>query len=271
MRNNIFKLIVTASIMLTSCGDEQQFFPDITNEYRTNAQIKFIHAASDTVGVNLFLDGTKITGNLPSTITTFGSVNLGKVNIGTVTFQNAYPVTDYTSAPGTSGTFTVVFPESYNATTTFPTKTLSTVASPTLNASSYYTAAFVGVSPSYETVIYQDDLSQAPLNGSAYIRFANFIPNYTDNLSLVATPPGGTPITLFPNVAYKGMTEFIALPVTGAYTNVQIVDATTSAVVATLAAGSSSFVNNKVYTVFARGRVGGAGTAVPGVSRMTNR
>lgn len=258
---------------MQACGDEHQFSPSISNEFQTNAKIKFIHAASDTVGVNLFLDGVKITGNLPSTIATAGAVNFGKVNIGTVAFQNAFPVTNYTSAPGSSGTFTVVFPESYNATTTFLTKTLSTVAAPALNESSYYTVAFIGISPSYETVTFTDDLSQAPLDGKAYIRFGNFLYNYPDPLNLVGTPPGGTPVTLVSNISYKGMSGFVALPVVGLYTNVQLVNATTGVIVPTtiLAAGSSTFVNNKVYTIFARGRLAGPGAAAPGLSRLTNR
>ena len=272
MNSKIVRLtFVIAIVLMQSCGEEHQFLPHISSEFQANAKIKFIHAASDTVGVNLFLQGTKITGNLPSTITTAGAVNLGKVNIGTVGFQSTYPVTNYAAAPSSSGTLSVVFPESYNATTTFLTKTLSTVESPALNPASYYTVAFVGVTSAYQTVVYEDDLTQAPIDGKAYIRFANFIHNYTDNLSLVATPPGGTPITLFPNIAFKGMTGFVALPVTGLYTNVNIVNTTTQVVVATLVSTSSTFVDNKVYTIFARGRNGGTGTAVMGVSRITNR
>jgi hypothetical protein len=271
MSNKIVRLTFVLALLMQACGDEHQFSPSISNEFDSNAKIKFIHAASDTVGVNLFLDGVKITGNLPSTITTAGSVNFGKVNIGTVAFQSAFPVTNYTSSPGTAGNFSVVFPESYNTTTTFLTKTLSTVASPGLSESSYYTAVFLGISPAYETVIYSDDLSQAPLDGKSYIRFGNFLYNYADPLNLVGTPPGGTPVVLVPNIAYKGMSSFVALPVTGLYTNVQIVNANTAAVVATLVAGSSTFVDNKVYTIFARGRGGAVGTPAPGVTRVTNR
>jgi hypothetical protein len=263
--------VAAALLLMQACGDEHQFSPIISSEFQSNAKIKFIHAASDTVGVNLFLDGVKITGNLPSTITTAGSVNFGKVNIGTVAFQSAFPVTNYTNSPGSSGTFSVVFPETYNTTTTFLTKTMSTAASPALDEASYYTVAFIGNSPAYETVTYADDLSQAPLDGKAYIRFANFLLNYPNNLSLVGTPPGGTPTTLIPNIAYKEMSGFIALPVVGLYTNVQIVNTSTLAVVATLVAGSSTFVDNKVYTIFARGKNAGAGGQAPGVTRITNR
>jgi hypothetical protein len=278
MRIKITTLCFAAVMALQSCGDEHQYLPQVAAVEEGNPKIKFIHAASDTVGVNLYLDGSKITGSLPSTISTVGAANFGKVNIGTVTFQNAFPVTDYFAAPNSSGNFSVVFPESYNATSTFPTKTLSTASGQTLNPASFYTVAFVGVSPAYETITYEDDLSKAPIDGQAYIRFANFIGNAPANLTLRATPPAvpnvdPTPaaINLFTNVAYKGMTGFIALPRTGAYTNVQIVDSTSGVVIATLAAVNSTFINNKVYTVFARGRIGVVGTAAPGVTRVVNR
>lgn len=279
MNNKIVKLSLIITLLLLSCGDEHQFFPELSTASSTNPKIKFVHAASDTVGVNLLLDGVKITGALPNTVTTFGSVNLGKVNIGTIVFQNAYPVTDYSTVENSSGAFSVVVPEAYNATTTFSAKTISTLSAPPLESTSYYTVALLGITPSYTTVIYKDDLSTVPIDGNTYIRFANFIHNSTGNLTLKATPPATaadpnpTAITLFPNVAYKDMTGFIALPRTGAYTNVQIFNATTNTttVIATAIAANSSFVNNKVYTIFARGRIGGTATGAPGISRMVNR
>jgi hypothetical protein len=277
MNSRIFKLTIMIALSMQACGDEHQFLPQIEKASDPDPKIKFIHAASDTVGVNLFLANSKITGNLPSTITTFGSVNLGKVNPGTVTFQNAFPVTNYTSVKNPSGILSVVFPESYNATTTFPKKTLSSVDVSALAPLAYYTVAFVGVSPAYETVVYEDDLSDTPIDGKTYIRFANFIHNSPTNLTLRATPPATTDeptpaaITLFLNVAYKGMTEFVALPRSGAYTNIQILNANTNGVIATLASANSALANNKVYTIFARGRIGATGTAAPGVTRIINR
>lgn len=278
MKNHIIKICFAAALALQACGDEHVFLPGIENAPGETAKLKFVHAASDTVGVNLFLDDLKITGSGPSTITTFGSVNIGKVNLGTITFQNAFPVTNYTSVDRSSGTFNVIFPLSYNATTTFNQKTMSSLQAAALDPDTYYTVAFVGVYPTYETVLYEDDLSQAPIDGKAYVRFANFIHNSTDKLTIRATPPATAedpnpiPVTLFSAVEYKGMTPFIALPRTGTYTNVQILNASTNAVITTLAAANSNFQNNKVYTVFARGRIGGAvGNAVPGLTRIINR
>lgn len=265
------------AFLMQSCGDEHTFLPQVEKASDALPKIKFIHAASDTVGVNLFLDEKKITGNVPATITTVGSVNIGKVNIGTISFQSTFPVTYYTSVDKSSGTFSVVFPESYNATTTFLTKTLSTGSVPALEPASHYTVAFVGITKAYETVVYEDDLASAPIDGQSYVRFANFIDNSAGNLTLVATPPATTDdpnpvqIILFPNVSYKGMSGFVALPRPGAYTNVRILNPSNNAVIATLPGTNSTFANNKVYTIFARGRIGGANAAAPGLTRIINR
>lgn len=278
MRIKIIVLSFITVLITQSCGDEHQFLPEVEPAKSENPKIKFIHAASDTVGVNLFLDGLKITGNVPSTITTIGSEFLGQVNVGTVTFQNAFPVTNYTTVENTSGTFNVVFPESYSATKKFNAKTLSSASAPSLDASSYYTVAFMGISGAYETVVYSDDLSGTPIDGNIYVRFGNFLSGtIPQNLTLVATPPVTTDdptparIILFENIPYKAMTGFVTLPRTGTYTNVQLLNPSNNAVIATLATTSTAFATNKVYTVFARGRIGGTGSLAPGVSRAINR
>ena len=279
MKSIIFRSSFAWALLLASCGDEHQYFPDLSPISDVNPKVKFIHAASDTVGVNLFLGDKKITGNAPSTITTFGAVNVGKVNIGTVTFQNAYPVTNYTTLESSLGVFSAVVPGAFNNTTTFVTKKLSSSTAPAMDASSFYTVALVGTTPAYGIVVFKDDLNTAPLDGNTYLRFANFIHNSVGNLTLRATPPATTAdpapvaITLFQNVAYKDMSGFVVLPRPGTYTNVQIFNSTTNTTtsISTLVAGSSSFTNNKVYTIFARGRIGGTGVGAPGVSRIVNR
>jgi hypothetical protein len=277
MKNNIssFLIALIAGLLLLSCDDEKVYFQNFVSG--EGVKVKFIHAASDTAGVNLFLDGIKITANSPSAITVPGSPNLGKVNIGTVTFSNAFPVTNYATTANTSGAFSVVFPESYNATTAFATKTLSTVNASSLNASAYYTIAFVGVSPTYETIVYEDDLSQAPIDGRVYIRFANFLNNSINNLTLVATPPptdedpNPAQVILFQNISYKEMTDFMPLTRTGTYSNIRILNASNDTIIATLLSANRSLIFNKVYTIFAHGQVGGTGAAAPGISRMINR
>lgn len=273
MRNNIGKIILAASAIMVSCGDEQQYFPAQGKADVASVRIKFVHAAPDATGLNLFLGDQKITGNAPSTVTATGAVNMG-----TVKYDASFPVTDYVSVSNPAGSLSAIVPEVYLVSDTTASLTLSTLDA-SLSASSWYTVALVGITGAYETVVYNDDLSVAPIDGNAYIRFAGFIDNLADELTLRATPPATTedpapvPVVLFQDVSYKEMTGFIALPRTGKYTNVQIVNETTAAVIYTLPSTSSfvTFLGNKAYTFYARGRIGGAGVAVPALSRMTNR
>lgn len=274
MRNKIFKLIMSASIILVSCGDEHQFYPKVGVADEGSVRLRFIHAASDTVGMSLYLNDLKVSGGAQSALSN-GTINVGRINFG-----GDFPVTGYTSLENGSGNLSVVFPETYalvsSAPVTYNKKTMSTVNA-SLTAGSWSTVAFLGVSLAYETVVYPDDLTAAPIDGKAYIRFAGFIHNLADELTLRATPPPTAedptpaPIILFQDVSYKEMTGFIALPRTGTYTSVQIVNETTALVVATASAGLSSFSGNKAYTLFAQGRIGGAGGAVPAIGRMANR
>lgn len=270
---HITKLMILVAMLLFSCGEDHNFTPALKPiDNSAVAYVKFVHAASDTTGVNYFIGDTKITGNAPTTV-----AGTTLVNIGTVTYSNAYPVSDYTTISPGSGTTKIIVPEVFSATATYPTKTLSTS---TINATGgvSYTVAFVGFTKNYETVVLTDDLNTTPIDGKAYIRFANFIQN-APVLSLRATPPnnpdGSTnaPVILASNIGYKSASGFVALPFTGTYTNVQIINtATTPAtVVATVAANLSSFADNKVYTVFARGQIGLTGNRAPAGSRMIHR
>ncbi len=275
----IFAYITTLTSLsaMFSCGQEHEYFKGLTAPADSSAvQVKFIHAASDTVGVNLFVDNVKITGNPASVITTVGAANAGQIHVGSIAYQSVFPVTNYSSI-ASSGVFSVVVPDAYTNTTTYPNKTLATLSAPSLTSGAY-TVAFVGVSKSYELVTLPDNLSAAPIDGNAYIRFANFIAGTTLTLKAIppadpAPAPAPTEITLLSNVAYKSSSDFIVLPKVGTYTNIKIYDATTNALIATLANTSSftTFLNNKAYTVFARGQMGKTGAIAPGISRATNR
>lgn len=270
--------MLTSMATILSCGQEHEYFKGLTTPSNSSGvQIKFIHAASDTVGVNLFVDDVKITGNSATVITTVGAPNEGQINIGSVAYQNGFPVTDYMSMDN-SGTFSVVVPDVYTNTTTTSGKKLSTLSAPSLNGAN--TVAFVGVTGSYALVALPDNLANAPIDGNTYIRFANFIHNSANPITLRAIPPADpapapapTEITLVPSIAYKAVSDFIALPKVGTYTNIKIYDAVTNTLIATLPNTSAftSFINNKAYTIFARGQIGKTGTPAPGISRVTNR
>jgi hypothetical protein len=277
MKNYLFILVIIASIIVISCGDEHQFFTRYDKTEAEGIRVRFVHAASDTVALNMFVNEVKISGGAPSTIAATGAVNVGRI-----AYAGDFPATGYMllgDGPGTSD-IDLIIPEVYTSTDTFPTKVLSSITTD-LGASNSYTVALVGVTTAYETVVFEDNLESAPLDGKAYIRFANFIDNMgTDELKLVGTPPATVadptpaPIDLITDISYKEMSGFIALPRTGVYTNIQLVNETTAAVVYTLTPANSAlytYTDNRVYTLFARGRIGGAGAAAPNLGRMLNR
>jgi hypothetical protein len=265
--NNYLKHPLVLALLLLGCGDEQVFLSSVKVAER--GQIKFMHVASDTVGVNFFFDDVKVSGGPTTTLST------GAINVGTIGYNGIFPGTNYSSIrPGSYG-LKIIVPEFYTLTDTFLTKTLVSV---NINVSQgAQTIALTGTSPNYEVVSFSDDLSVAPLDGNSYVRFANFIHNATNNLMLVGTPPSdagappSTPVVLLENVPYKSVTQFVLLPKTGLYTNVQIKDHVTGTVIATLASGSSTFAGNRVYTVYARGQLSGTGTKAPNASRAVNR
>ena len=260
---------LSAMILLVwSCGDEKEFFTDISPSSGT--KIKFIHAASDAAGVNFFVDGVKVSAAGTSIVPATQAVN-----IGSIAYQGTFPGTNYVTLPGTS-LVEMIVPTLYKADDTIASQTILSKEIITTSEANY-TIAFVGITGAFDAILIEDDLSVAPTNEKAFVKFANFIHNSTDKLTLKATPPvttdnpTPTPIILAQNVGYTEASSFIELPVTGLYTNVRIHNAVTDAVVATLVAGSSTFTGNNVYTIFARGQIGGTGTKVPGVTRVIDR
>jgi hypothetical protein len=272
----IFKNIaIICLVTLMACGDEHEFFPQIS-DVSSRASIKFIHAASDTVGMNLFIDDIKVTGNSSSIITS-GTVNVGQINIGSITYSNSFPITGYAAISQTNGLFSVIFPATYTTNNTALSKVMVTKQSGSLNQSSFYSIVFVGVTAAYEAVVLDDNLTSAPIDNKAYIRLGNFIHNSTNKVTLKGTPPptGDDPtpveITIFPSIEFKLASEFFALPRTGTYTGLKIVDAVTNATIATATSANSNFANNKVYTLIARGQIGKTGAQIPTLSRVINR
>ncbi|MFZ6012253.1 MAG: DUF4397 domain-containing protein [Bacteroidota bacterium] len=239
MKKLIYPIFLTGLIVAiaASCEDEQVFFKDIT--VAEGARVKFVHGASDAAGVDFFLNNSKISSGSTS---------------GTATaYALTYPGTNYAAVEAGSYEVRATVP----ATTSTSEINLVT-GSLAVENDRYYTIALVGVSPNYETATIADDEQPTPADGQAYIRLVNLIHNSANNLSLVGTPPvpaGGPPVTLASNVGFKKGSPFIAIT-PGLYTSVQLKDAGSGTVIATLSAANSTFAGNKVYTIFARGQLG---------------
>jgi len=260
MNKIVYKIMVfiIGSVIMSSCGDEQVFFTSIKPVEEGGARIKFIHAAHDTTGVNFFLGEQKVSSG-----TTVGTATAPSV----VAYPVAFPAVDYSTVSAGSYPLQVIVPDKLVGTTQYLKKTMVTS---TLNveANKYYTVAFAGTTGSYTTVILEDATGSIPFDGQTYIRFVNLITNSTNKVNVVATPLSGdlTPITLATNVAYKEAVEFSA-QIPRNYT-IRLLDAVTpTTVLATASAANGTLVGNKVYTLFARGKIG----STPVLDRVTNR
>jgi hypothetical protein len=247
-------VFILATCMLGACGDEHVYFTK-TRSSGEGAKVKFVHAASDALGVNFYVNGAKVSS--------------GAAAGSTIAYAASFPGTNYSIlTPGVTEV-KVLIPE----TLTTPQSVLVTSNIDT-DDDTYYTVALAGVTPNYETVLINDDLSSIPYDGKTYVRFVNLIHNTTNNLKVVATinvgtPPAPVTTVIAENIAYKQTSGFIALD-PGDYT-IQLKDGTTDAVIATANAATKLVAGNRTYTLFGRGQIGMAGAAAPALDRMTNR
>lgn len=254
---NVTALCLGLLFLLISCQEDHNILGSVPKA--KGARIKFVYAAPGGPGVNFFVNDIKVTS---------GGINLP------LSFFSSFPATDYSVIPG--GSVNVKVKGLVNNVETLLLET-------TLNLTdeNYYSFIVTGIAPNYTTMLVNDNVAQ-PNDGQARIRFVNLIPN-SANIDLITTvaPTGAAPGTLFSNIAFKGGDTNFSLLGLGTTTNgasattgvftVRIVDSVTKATLATLATASSTFVGNKVYTLVARGQIGGSGATAPVLDRIINR
>ncbi len=111
------------------------------------------------------------------------------------------------------------------------------------------------------TLLLNDDLT-APAMGKSHVRFVHLSPDAPAvDIALV----GGA--VVFPNVAFKGNTAFTPLDA-GTY-NLEVRVAGTSTVALTLP--PITVENGRIYTVFAKGFLGGSGTQALDAAIIVNK
>jgi hypothetical protein len=110
------------------------------------------------------------------------------------------------------------------------------------------------------SVLLQDDLT-TPATGKAHVRFVHLSPN-APAVDIAVT--GGA--VVFPNIAFKGSTAFA--PLTAGTYQLEVRLANTSNVVLLLP--NVVLGNGKIYTVFAKGFVGGTGVNALDASFIIN-
>jgi hypothetical protein len=141
------------------------------------------------------------------------------------------------------------------------TSTTALQANLTLDANKNYSVFAVNNVSSIEAIVLEDNLA-APASGKAHVRFLHLSPNAP---AVDITLTDGT--VVFGNKAFKEYTAFTPLDA-GTY-NLQVRLAGTSTVVLDLP--NITLSNGKIYTVFAKGLVGGSGAQALGAQIIVNK
>ncbi|OIN58382.1 DUF4397 domain-containing protein [Arsenicibacter rosenii] len=245
--------ILLASVLFISCEKNALQLPIET--ITTGARIKFIHAAPDTPPVDFYINGAKFTGFTPTGATsTFAGNPVGlPYNTTSPSFASNYAIV----TPGTVS-LSVTAP----ATTTAASATAVGSQSLTLEDNKYYSLFVAGPTTKPELLLVNDDFSAAIDPTKIYVRFINLTSGQNYDIGL------GTGTILAPNLAYKGVTGFIAVDANTVPTfTFRLPGSATNVGTVTLGATSSG----RVLTVFTRGVAGRTGTPAPGINLYVNR
>lgn len=144
------------------------------------------------------------------------------------------------------------------------TGTSTTVIQANLNiaANKNYSVFAVNQVSAIEPLVFEDDLT-TPASGKAHVRFIHLSPNAP---AVNITLTDGT--IVFGNVAFKGSVNFTPLNA-GTY-NLQVRDAATNQTVV-LELPNITLQAGKIYTVFAKGLLGGTGAQELGAQIIVNK
>lgn len=129
-----------------------------------------------------------------------------------------------------------------------------------LTANTSYSVFAVDSVSKISALVLTDDLS-APASGKAHVRFVHLSPNAPAVDVAVTSGP-----VLFPNTSFKGYSSFT--PVNAGTYNLEVRLAGTSTVVLPLP--GVTLTAGKIYTVFAKGFVGGTGAQALGAQIVAN-
>jgi hypothetical protein len=225
-----FLLLLAASLTLVSCTEETTPTPE-------TAKVMVVHASPNAPGVDLLVDNTKVN---TSALTFPNNTGYLAVNAGARNFK-----------VNVTGTTTTVID-----------------ATPTLVKDVNYSVFAIDSVSKISPIITVDDLT-APAAGKAHIRFIHLSPNAPAvDVSVVGQDAG---VGIFTNRSFnKTITagQYAFTPVDAATYNLEVRVAGTTTVA--LAVGNVTLVAGKIYTVFAKGFLGGTGAQALGAQIIAN-
>jgi len=196
----------------------------------TYGKLMAIHASPDAPGVDLLIDNAVQNS---SALTYPNSTSYLQVQTGT---RNVKINATGTSTSVINANLTIEENKNYSV---FAIDSLSTI----------------------EALVLTDDLT-APASGKAHVRFVHLSPNAP---AVDVATVGGTPI--FGNYSFKQYSSFAPLAAPNTY-NLEVRLAGTSTVV--LNVPGVSLTAGKIYTIFAKGFVGGTGSQALGAQIVAN-
>lgn len=198
---------------------------------KTYANVLVAHASPNAPGVDLLIDDTK---------------------------QNSAAL----NFPGNTGYLRVESGERNIKVNVSGTSTTVIDADLTLDVDKNYSVFAVDSVSKITAIALVDDLT-APASGKAHVRFVHLSPN----APAVDVAVASSGAVVFPNTAFKGFTAFTPLDA-GTY-NLDVRVAGTSTVALVLPA--ITLQAGKIYTVFAKGFLGGTGAQALGAEIIVNK
>jgi hypothetical protein len=237
MKNKRFLSILTliiAFFVVVSCGDKSDSFQNITPA--SGARIKFIHAAPDVAGIDIYVNDKKFTG-----------VNTSPPAApALITYGNAFPSTaEYATLPAGKAKVSVAIP-SLNIT--------GITADLTVEDGKYYSVFATGISPTYTPLALEDKLPAAT-GKTIFVRVINLVPNsttadFTVNGSLIAS---GVKFKNDDNTFYSVPIDAFSTGTINVPFSVKVSGGVAPVTIATVS--QTLVIPGKVYTVIARGVV----------------
>ena len=251
-----FTTLLLTTALLTSCGEEHNFYPNASTVSDQDAKVKFTNAAIGPNGtnftVNWYANDVKATA---VTVTAVNGLPLG------VPYGSQFPATiNYALVASGNQNIKVETP----ATATVAASTLLTFPL-NLEAQGNYSTFIVGSSPNYASYTVKDDLSLANSDPSkAYIRFLNLIPNSPVDGYDLSIKELNSNAVIYSKVKYlQGNETYVPINVVPDLENtayeIQLRTVGTATVVAKFAYTPRK---GRVYTFISRGYVGGLNNGV---------